>query len=152
MVLIYKKQRLTGALVYLCSADDTASAYLHRLPCLFLSLMLPRKGQPYPPERRNCSHTFRGKLQFRQATASQRYNTLDFLRESRVPQNRWFLWILPVNRGTLSPLNIPDKGELCSPLNPLVNRGAARPHWMTPSRRSYAPWPPHVHMGIIHSI
>ena len=44
----------------------------------FLSLMLPRKGQPFPPERRNCSHTFRGVLQFWLPSAPQRYNTLDF--------------------------------------------------------------------------
>ena len=47
--------------------------------------MLPRKGQPFPPERRNCSHTFRGVLQFRPPSAPQRYNTLDFPGESRVP-------------------------------------------------------------------
>lgn len=47
--------------------------------------MLPRKGQPFPPERRNCSHTFRGVLQFRLPSAPQRYNTLDFPTENRVP-------------------------------------------------------------------
>ena len=47
--------------------------------------MPPRKGQPFPPERRNCSHTFRGVLQLRLPSASQRYNTLDFPVESRVP-------------------------------------------------------------------
>jgi len=61
------------------------SAYPHRLPAFFLSLMLPRKGQPFPPERRNCSHTFRGVLQFRLPSAPQRYNTLDFPTENRVP-------------------------------------------------------------------
>ena len=44
----------------------------------FLSLMLPQKGQPFPPERRNCSRTFQGVLQFRLPSAPQRYNTLDF--------------------------------------------------------------------------
>lgn len=44
----------------------------------FLSLMLPRKGQPFPPEHRNYSHTFRGVLQFRLPSAPQKYNTLDF--------------------------------------------------------------------------
>ena len=33
------------------------------------------------PERRNCSHTFRGVLQFRLPSAPQRYNTLDFPRK-----------------------------------------------------------------------
>ena len=47
--------------------------------------MLPRKGQPFPPERRNCGHTFQGVLQFRLPSAPQRYNTLDFPGESRVP-------------------------------------------------------------------
>ena len=61
------------------------SAYPHRLPAFFLSLMLPRKGQPFPPERRNCSRTFQGVLQFRLPSAPQRYNTLDFPEESRVP-------------------------------------------------------------------
>ena len=61
------------------------SAYPHRLPAFFLSLMPPRKGQPFPPERRNCSHTFRGVLQFRLPSAPQRYNTLDFPTENRVP-------------------------------------------------------------------
>lgn len=45
---------------------------------LFLSLMPPRKGQPFPPERCNRSHTFRDGLQFRLPSAPQRYNTLDF--------------------------------------------------------------------------
>lgn len=54
------------------------SAYPHRLPAFFLSLTLPRKGQPFPPERRNCSHTFRGVIQLRLPSALQRYNTLDF--------------------------------------------------------------------------
>ena len=53
-------------------------AYPPRLPAFFLSLMLPRKEQPFPPERRNCSHTLRGVLQFRLPSAPQRYNTLDF--------------------------------------------------------------------------
>ena len=61
------------------------SAYPHRLPAFFLSLMLPRKGQPFPPERRNCGHTFQGVLQFRLPSAPQRYNTLDFPTENRVP-------------------------------------------------------------------
>ena len=47
--------------------------------------MLPRKGQPFPPERRNCGHTFQGVLQFRLPSAPQRYNTLDFPTENRVP-------------------------------------------------------------------
>ena len=47
--------------------------------------MLPRKGQPFPPERRNCSHTLQGVLQFRLSSAPQRYNTLDFPAENRVP-------------------------------------------------------------------
>src|SRR5699024_2307507 len=66
--------------IYLCSADDTAGRQCILAPpaSLFLSLMLPRKGQPFPPERRNCSHTFRGVLQFWLPSAPQRYNTLDF--------------------------------------------------------------------------
>ena len=91
-------QRLTGALIYLCSANDTADRQCLPAPpaSLFLSLMLPRKGQPFPPERRNCGHTFQGVLQFRLPSAPQRYNTLDFPTENRVPRNRRFLWILPV--------------------------------------------------------
>ena len=67
-------------MIYLCSADDTAGRQCILAPpaSLFLSLMLPRKGQPFPPERRNCSHTLRGVLQFRLPSAPQRYNTLDF--------------------------------------------------------------------------
>lgn len=74
-------------MIYLCSADDTAGRQCISAPptSLFLSLMPPRKGQPFPPERRNCSHTFRGVLQFRLRSAPQRYNTLDFPTENRVP-------------------------------------------------------------------
>ena len=54
------------------------------------------QGQPFPPERSNCSHTFRGVIQLRLPSALQRYNILDFPGESRVPRNRRFLWILPV--------------------------------------------------------
>ena len=74
-------------MIYLCSANDTAGRQCIPAPpaILFLSLMPPRKGQPFPPERRNCSHTFRGVLQFRLPSAPQRYNTLDFPTENRVP-------------------------------------------------------------------
>ena len=77
--------------------------------------MLPRKGQPFLPERRNCSHTFRGGLQLRLPSAPQRYNTLDFPGESRVPRNRRFLWILP------------DKGKRCFPLESLCQQGCCSP-------------------------
>ena len=74
-------------MIYLCSADDKDGRQCIFAPpaILFLSLMPPRKGQPFPPERRNCSHTFRGVLQFRLPSAPQRYNTLDFPTENRVP-------------------------------------------------------------------
>ena len=74
-------------MIYLCSTNDKAGRQCISAPpaSLFLSLMLPRKGQPFPPERRNCSHTFRGVLQFRLSSAPQRYNTLDFPTENRVP-------------------------------------------------------------------
>ena len=78
------------------------SAYPHRLPAFFLSLMLPRKGQPFPPERRNCSHTFRGVLQFRLPSAPQRYNTLDFPTENRVPTGM-----------LLAPIGNPEPKGLC---------------------------------------
>ena len=70
-------------MIYLCSTDDTAGRQCISAPptSLFLSLMPPRKGQPFPPERRNCSHTFRGVLQFRLPSVPQRYNTLDFPRK-----------------------------------------------------------------------
>ena len=58
-----------------------------------------RAGTTQPSPRvyrgRN-SHTFQSVLHFRLPSAPQRYNTLDFPRESRVPRNRQFLWILPV--------------------------------------------------------
>ena len=78
------------------------SAYPHRLPAFFLSLMLPRKGQPFPPERRNCSRTFQGVLQFRLPSAPQRYNTLDFPTENRVPTG-----VL------LAPIGNPEPKGLC---------------------------------------
>ena len=77
------------------------SAYPHRLPAFFLSLMLPRKGQPFPPERRNCSHTFQGVLQLRLPSATQRYNTLDFPTENRVPTGM-----------LLAPIGNPEPKEL----------------------------------------
>ena len=60
-------------------------AYPHRLPAFFCRLCCPARGQPFPPERRNCSRSFRGVLQFRLPAAPQRYNTLDFPTENRVP-------------------------------------------------------------------
>ena len=97
------KQRLTGALIYLCSANDTADRQCLPAPSasLFLALMLPRRGQPFPPERRNCGHTFQGVLQFRLPSAPQRYNTLDFPRESRVPTGM-----------LLAPIGNPEPEEL----------------------------------------
>ena len=71
----------------LTQAEDTAGRQCISVPLtsLFLSLMLSHKGQPFPPERRNCSHTFRSVRQFRLPSAPQRYNTPDFPGESRVP-------------------------------------------------------------------
>ena len=90
-------------MIYLCSANDTADRQCLPAPpaSLFLSLMLPRKGQPFPPERRNCGHTFQGVLQFRLPSAPQRYNTLDFPGESRVPTGM-----------LLAPIGNPEPKEL----------------------------------------
>ena len=102
-------------MIYLCSADDTAGRQCISAPptSLFLSLMLPRKGQPFPPERRNCSHTFRGVLQFRLPSAPQRYNTLDFPTENRVPTGMLLAPIgNPEPRG-YSPLDTPCFRHLC---------------------------------------
>lgn len=78
-------------------------AALDKLTAREQTYLLYRYGQPFPPERRNCSHTFRGVLHFRLPSAPQRYNTLDFPTENRVPRNRRFLWILPV-KGERYPL------------------------------------------------
>ena len=108
--------RLAEALIYLCSADDKAGRQCISAPptSLFLSLMPPRKGQPFPPERRNCSHTFRGVLHFWLPSAPQRYNTLDFPTENRVPTG-----MLPAPIGNPEPkgfpLWIPLWGQLWCP-------------------------------------
>ena len=75
--------RSNEQLCRLAQAEDTAGRQCISAPptSLFLSLMLPQKGQPFLPERRNCSHTFRGVLQLRRSFAPQRYNTLDFPRK-----------------------------------------------------------------------
>lgn len=93
-----------GALIYLCSADGKAGRQCISAPpaSFFLSLMLPRMGQPFPPERRNCSHTFRGVLKLRLPSAPQRYNnTLDFPTENRVPTGM-----------LLAPIGNPEPKEL----------------------------------------
>lgn len=75
--------------------------------------MLPRKGQPFPPERRNCGHTFQGVLQFRLPSAPQRYNTLDFPTENRVPTGMLLAPIgNPEPRG-YSPLDTPRFRRQC---------------------------------------
>lgn len=101
-----------GALIYLCSANDTADRQCLPAPpaSLFLSLMLPLMGQPFPTERRNCSHTFRGVLQLRRSSAPQRYNTLDFPRESRVPTGMLLAPIGNPEPRSCAPLDTP----LCS--------------------------------------
>ena len=102
-------------MIYLCSADDTAGRQCISAPptSLFLSLMPPRKRQPFPPERRNCSHTFRGVLQFRLPSAPQRYNTLDFPTENRVPTGMLLAPIgNPEPRG-YSPLDTPRFRRQC---------------------------------------
>lgn len=61
-------------------------------------------------------------LHSRLLSSPQRYNTLDFPMENRVP------------RGTLSPLDSPAKGNAVSLWKPYANRDAARPYWMTQSQ------------------
>ena len=75
----------------------------------------------------------------------QRYNTLDFPRESRVPRNCWFLWILPVKgeripsehprqRETLFPFEIPlPTGMLLAPI------GNPEPKGLCPSGHPACP-------------
>ena len=127
-------------MVYLCSADDTASAYLYRLPAFFLPLMLPRKGQPFPPERRNCGHTFQGVLQFRLPSAPQRYNTLDFPRKVVCHETAGFFGFFrskgnaipseqPRQRRTLFPFEIPCQQGCCSPLLETQSQGDT-PLWI----------------------
>lgn len=101
-----------GALIYLCSADGKAGRQCISAPpaSFFLSLMLPRMGQPFPPERRNCSHTFRGVLKLRLPSAPQRYNnTLDFPTENRVPTGM-----------LLAPIGNPEPKELCPSGHPFM--------------------------------
>ena len=94
----------------LTQAEDTAGRQCISVPLtsLFLSLMLSHKGQPFPPERRNCSHTFRSVRPFRLPSAPQRYNTPDFPGESRVPTG---MPLAPV--GNPEPRGLRPSGHPC---------------------------------------
>lgn len=136
LYLTLTKQRLMGALIYLCSADDTAGRQCISAPpaSLFLPLMLPRKGQPFPPEYRNCSYTFRGVLHFRPSSAPQRYNTLDFPEKVVCHETAGFFGFFrpkgnaipsehPRQRRTLFPFEIPlPTGMLLVPIGDPIPR------------------------------
>lgn len=137
-------------MIYLCSADDTAGRQCISAPpaSLFLSLMLPRKGQPFPPERRNCSHTFRGVLQFRLLSAPQRYNTLDFPRKVVCHETAGFFGFFrskgntipsehPRQRRTLFPFEIPLSTEtMLDSTAPITKRTFAE-SCRTPNQGNY---------------
>ena len=86
-----------------------ADEYIFAPPAsLFLSLMLPHKGQPFPSERRNCSHTSRGVLHFRLPSALQRYNTLDFPRKIVCQQGCYSPLLETQSQRSYAPLDTPS--------------------------------------------
>ena len=83
-------------LIYLCSAADRLEEAAFRIffqP--FLLLRLPRLWGILSQQKAGNAAQIQGVLHFRLPSAPQRYNTLDFPTENRVP------------RGTLSPLDTP---------------------------------------------
>ena len=127
-------------MIYLCSANDTADRQCLPAPpaSLFLSLMLPRKGQPFPPERRNCSHTFRGVLQFRLPSAPQRYNTLDFPGKVVCHETAGFFGFFR-SKGSSIPSEHPRQRRTLFPFESPCQQGCYSPLLETQSQRGCAP-------------
>lgn len=98
------------------------SAYPHRLPAFFCRLCCPAWGNLSRQNAATVATLSEGVLQFWLPSAPQRYNTLDFLRESRMPRMALpsFGNLLPKKKGG---------GKRCSPLDTPCQQGAARPYW-----------------------
>ena len=96
-----------GLLIYLCSTADRLEEAAFRIffQPFSIAQTAPFMGQPFPTRTPEMQHRFKSVLHFRLPSAPQRYNTLDFPTENRVP--RW----------TLSPLDTPAKGQRCFPLD-----------------------------------
>ena len=93
-----------GLLIYLCSTADRLEEAAFRIffQPFSIAQTAPFMGQPFPTRTPEMQHRFKSVLHFRLPSAPQRYNTLDFPTENRVP--RW----------TLSPLDTPAKGNAVS--------------------------------------
>ena len=118
-----------GLLIYLCSTADRLGEAAFRIffQPFSIAQTAPFMGQPFPTRTPEMQHRFKSVLHFRLPSAPQRYNTLDFPTENRVP--RW----------TLSPLDTPAKGNAVSLWIPYANRDATRPYWMTQSQKRALP-------------
>lgn len=121
-----------GLLIYLCSAADRLeeAAFRTFFQPFFCCSDCPVYGATFPTRTPEMQHRFKGVLHSRPPSAPQRYNTLDFPTENRVP--RW----------TLSPLDTPAKDNAVSLWIPYVNRDASRPYWMTQSQGISSLWTP----------
>ena len=118
-----------GLLIYLCFAADRLeeAAFRTFFQPFSVAQTAPFMGQPFPTRTPEMQHRFKSVLHSRLPSAPQRYNTLDFPTENRVP------------RVTLSPLDTPAKGNAVSLWIPYANRDAARPYWITQSQGAAAP-------------
>ena len=106
-----------GLLIYLCSAADRLEEATFRIffQPFSIAQTAPFVGATFPNRTPEMQHRFKGVLHFRLLASPQRYNTLDFPAENRVP------------RGTLSPLDTPAKGNAVSLWIPYANRAALAP-------------------------
>ena len=112
MVLTVAAAAGRGLLIYLCSAADRLeeAAFRTFFQPFSVAQTAPFMGQPFPTRTPELQHRFKSVLHFRLPSAPQRYNTLDFPTENRVP--RW----------TLSPLDTPAKENTVPLRTPYANR------------------------------
>ncbi len=102
--------------VYTSASVSGQSDFASQNPAIVLSAYITKSA--CPPAAEKCPPTaicpYSRWRYISRVSRKQRYNTLDFCKQNRVPRNRRFLWILPV-KGNAAPLESPQQG-CCAPL------------------------------------
>ena len=98
-----------GLLIYLCSTADRLEEAAFRIffQPFSIAQTAPFMGQPFPTRTPEMQHRFKSVLHFWLPSAPQRYNTLDFPTENRVPTGM-----------LLAPIGNPEPRG-CAPLDTL---------------------------------
>ena len=138
MVVLVRVAAEGRGLIYTSASFSGQSDFVSQKFCICVNTVVTKSACPTAAEKRLSASICLCRRCRSQPLSSvsrkQRYNTLDFPTENRVPS------------GTPSPLDTPAKGNAVSLWIPYANRDAARPYWKPRAKGALPLWTPRLSM------